>query len=165
MTKKYYFLRLFISFLLIICFTKISAEPKHLAMENRDNVSREASLSKGINETTSNTLYHLQNQPDNYFTLQLLGSSNYKAIQKVINEHRIHKELFFHKNQRGGKDWFTLFYGSYVTKDKALKSYEKLPKSLKLVSPWVRNIKVLKKQLINNYDRQDVNDVMQMLNN
>jgi len=83
----------------------------------------------------------------------------------VIIKHKLHKELFWHKNKRAGKDWFTLFYGSYVTKEKALQSYKKLPKSLKVVAPWVRNIKVLKKQLINNFDRQDVNDVIQMLDN
>jgi septal ring-binding cell division protein DamX len=105
---------------------------------------------------------YLQNQPDQYFTLQLLGSSNYNAIQKVVQKHTNYKKLFWYKNKRDGKDWYTLFYGSYATKEKALYSYNQLPKPLKSVKPWVRSIKDLKKQLINNYDRQDVYDVNQM---
>jgi len=109
--------------------------------------------------------YHsyLKNQPDNYFTLQLLGSSNYSAIQKVVQNHNNYADLFWYKNKREGKDWYTLFYGSYKTKETALQSYNKLPKSLASVKPWIRNIKDVKKQLINNYDRQDVSDVNKML--
>jgi septal ring-binding cell division protein DamX len=97
----------------------------------------------------NNSLNHLKNQPDSNFTLQLLGSSNYQAIQTVLNKHKNYKLLFWYQSKRSGKDWYTISYGSYTTKDKALQAHKKLPKSLKSAKPWVRNLKAVKQQLLN----------------
>ncbi|MFK5986136.1 MAG: SPOR domain-containing protein, partial [Pseudomonadota bacterium] len=117
--------------------------------------------------TTAKKIVKSQNyilqQPDSFFTLQLLGSSNNSAIQKVLTKHKDHQKLFGYKSIRKSKDWYILIYGSYSSKQKAQQAYKKLPKSLKTTKPWVRNIKSVKQQLQNNFDRGDVKQVKQML--
>jgi len=114
-----------------------------------------------VNQESEKYQLYIKQQPDSNYTLQLLGSSNYKAIQKVLQKHKKFKELFWYKNKRDGKDWYTLFYGSYKNKEIALQSYNKLPSSLKSIKPWVRDIKTVKNQLTSN-NRQVTDAVKKM---
>jgi len=77
---------------------------------------------------------------DYLYTIQLMGTTDYNAVQKVIREHPQYKDLLWSETQKNGQPWHTLINGMYKTKDKAKRAYAELPATLKIDTPQFRKI-------------------------
>lgn len=84
----------------------------------------------------------LQNK--DFYTLQLMASSEKHILQRTINEMpTLKKHAAYYQMQRKGKDWYGLIYGIYPTADIAKAASKQLPESLgKPFMQQINNIQV-----------------------
>jgi len=83
----------------------------------------------------------LMNQDPAYYTVQLLGVDNSKAIIEFVDQHHIQDHSAFFHSSRRGNNWFSLVYGLYEDHNAAQMAISELPKSLREARPWVRRIR------------------------
>ena len=76
-------------------------------------------------------------QNKNHFTLQLLGTHQKTALPNYLKKFNLTNDAASFKTQRNGKDWFTLVYGAYPTKEAAQTASKQLAKGID--TPWVRS--------------------------
>jgi len=88
----------------------------------------------------------LAQQADNYYTIQLIGSSNKPAINKLIIKYKLKGDVLVYKTLRNDKPWYTITYGSYASLPQAKAAAVTFdPKLTK--TPWVRTFASIKKLL------------------
>lgn len=92
----------------------------------------------------------LAKQNPDYFTVQMISSSNQKTILDYMYKYKLQKESVLYKTTRKQKDWYVLFYGTYETRNKAKLLVNSLPKRARSNSPWIRKIGDLQKQVLTN---------------
>lgn len=98
----------------------------------------------------SGPLYWLEEQDEDLYTIQLASSQREESIVKMYDEnHMIGKGGYYHY-KNNDVDHYALIYGTYATVAEANSAIKELPKDLLKKSPWVRNIKSLKKISIKN---------------
>jgi DamX protein len=111
---------------------KIKAKPQakvYLANNKNDHSSSNKSNNK-----------HVLVENSGHYTVQLLGSSNPAALKTFIAKHRLGDEATYLRSTRQGKDWYTLVYGRYPTRERAQQAAQNLPKDLQSFHPWVRGL-------------------------
>jgi hypothetical protein len=84
----------------------------------------------------------LAQDPANY-TIQLVGVYSYEDLIIFINQNATKLEQFplaYSVTQRGQRDSYNLFYGSFATLDQARATREMMPLSLRVNHPWVRQL-------------------------
>jgi DamX protein len=54
------------------------------------------------------------------------------------------------KSLRQGKDWFVVVIGHYPSSARARQAIDSLPELQKKASPWPRDLKTIKKEIIGN---------------
>jgi DamX protein len=77
------------------------------------------------------------------FTLQLYGSYHLPAVQTVQKELRLKNTGHIYQTSHNGRDWYILTFGRFVTNHEATATKSNLPKNLKTLEPWVRNVDAL----------------------
>ncbi len=82
----------------------------------------------------------LEQEPDSY-SVQITGASSEPALIKYIAQNRLFGKVAYFKSKRGNKDWYSLLYGSYATKEEAQQASLALSQQLNVEHPWVRSYK------------------------
>jgi DamX protein len=93
----------------------------------------------------------LLQQPDIFFTLQLVGVHEESSIYKFAKDYKIDQDelLYFH-TKRNGIDWFSMLYGVYPDKKMAEKKMKELTTQLQGFQPWVRDLGSVKAEIQKN---------------
>lgn len=81
----------------------------------------------------------IKSRDKNHYTLQLLGVSTEESAHKYILKHKELKSLYFFQNKKNDGKWFSVIYGDFVSKEKAVQASRNLPPSLGRLKPWVRS--------------------------
>lgn len=77
-------------------------------------------------------------KPDNY-TVQLVAAFSKQGVERIRAQLPSTAPSAIHKTTKDGKPWFILVYGSFGSKQEALRAQARLPDSVsKDVKPWVR---------------------------
>ena len=87
-------------------------------------------------------------QNPSYYTLQLASSTNQALIQKYYDENELVGKAGYYRSRRAGEDWYALVFGAYPTVQDAKDAIDDLPVDLKKWSPWVRNIRSIRKIMV-----------------
>lgn len=88
-----------------------------------------------------------KNRNKNHYTLQLLSVSTQASITEYVLKHKSISQLHFFQNKRNKGHWFTVIYGDYTNKAKALKAAKNLPRALGKLKPWARSFEAVHKDL------------------
>lgn len=80
----------------------------------------------------------LKQNADNY-TLQLVGASNKRAIQRFSEKHNVQLKTAVFRRQLNGKPWYSLIAGVFPNRAQAIVAKRKLPKSLGKTDVWPRS--------------------------
>lgn len=84
----------------------------------------------------------LLDQPEESFSLQLLGSRNEKSIAEYIRSHKLdERQSAYYRGFYRGDYWYVLMYGIYPTKKAALEGRDRLPAKVRKLKPWPRSLK------------------------
>lgn len=78
-----------------------------------------------------------QQHPDQ-FTLQLLGTYNKYSLTSFAKQHNLEKDTAWFVTQRNGRNWYTLVYGRFTTRESAKQAISVLPVALQKTKPWIR---------------------------
>ena len=88
----------------------------------------------------------LRQQLDTNYTIQLFGSHNKSAIGELVKKYALTGDVLRYTTQRNGQNWYTMTYGSYLSKNLAEAAIMTLNPAL-TKTPWVRNFASIKDQL------------------
>ncbi|MBI3772521.1 MAG: outer membrane protein assembly factor BamD [Gammaproteobacteria bacterium] len=79
----------------------------------------------------------LLSQNPRYYTLQVTAVSQEKSAQQFIRQHQLGDEAAYFRNIRDNKEFFSVTYGSYPTKQAAAEAAKTVAESAG-AQPWVR---------------------------
>lgn len=85
----------------------------------------------------------LQTQPASTFTIQLMGSDKPDQLRrqlKQLGEQIGLDRIYLYRGLVGGSPYFTVLYGSYATRDEAVRALQELPKPLRANRPHLRTV-------------------------
>lgn len=86
----------------------------------------------------------LNEQPQEAYTIQLLGSRSESTAVKYVDKADASIELFYLASTYKGKPWFVVIAGVFPGKEAARAGLSKLPASMQKQQPWIRSIKGLR---------------------
>lgn len=116
--------------------------PVSQVAESSTEVVTEVKKAKELIAIPSSHLW-LQSRDKNHFTLQLLGVSTEESARKFLRKHKAVNDLFYFQNKRNDGQWFTVVYGDFENKQKAIEETKKMPPSLFKLKPWVRKFEAI----------------------
>ena len=94
----------------------------------------------------SNDEKFLMSEPDTGFVVQLIGLSEDSAARAFIAKYNI-STMRYYRSSLNSKPWYIIILGSYTSRDKAITARDKLPTDLVKYGPWIKQIKVIKKEI------------------
>ncbi|HCG6612222.1 SPOR domain-containing protein [Vibrio parahaemolyticus] len=74
------------------------------------------------------------------YTLQLAAMTSMEDVQAFLDEHQLNNKVRIYPTVRSGTEWYIVTYQDYPTIQMARDAVEKLPDSLKSVSPWAKSL-------------------------
>lgn len=77
-------------------------------------------------------------QPAGNYTLQLMGASQEASVRAFIDGQGIAAHAAYFETRYQGKPWYSVIYGSYPSRQSAVRALAELPSSMKTASPWIR---------------------------
>lgn len=83
----------------------------------------------------------------NYYTLQLMGSHDLKAVQAFIKSHHLQNSVKVYSTKYDHQDWYMLVYGRYKSLNQAQSASERLPRTLRKLHPWAKSFRVVHKEI------------------
>ena len=89
----------------------------------------------------------LARQPDDHYTLQLLGARARETVQRFLDRHGDRLELHTVQTRREGAAWHLVLTGSYPDRDAAAAAIEALPAGLRGLKPWPRRFEQIRAEL------------------
>jgi hypothetical protein len=98
----------------------------------------DAEESARYDQTYFRTESWVQDQPSDYFTIQLMAASSEVAIKQFIERHQIKHTAAYVRTSRLGLPWYSVIYGSFTSYQEARVTLEQLPPTLTEARPWVR---------------------------
>ncbi len=107
----------------------------------------QAGMTNNLSQLPAHQRNWLLEQNPSHYTLQLVAGEQIATIEKFIHEQQIHDNLAFYRTIRNGKPWFGLLYGIYTSKQEAIDARSRLPKKLRTLAPWVREITEVQKDI------------------
>jgi type II secretory pathway predicted ATPase ExeA len=114
---------------------KIKSSGLHQNKKTQEKtVSEKSKKTKGIHRES-----WLLAQNSSYYTIQLIGLQNEKAIHKFVKKYKLFNQVAYYKTLYHKRDWYPLLYGVYPSKKEASSTMKKLPKELHKFSPWIRS--------------------------
>ncbi len=90
----------------------------------------------------------IKQQEDEHYTIQLFGSFEQQAIIRFVKQYSLKGDMAQFSSRRNGKNWFSLLYGNYSSRENAAEALNKLAPRLRKNSPWIRNFSSIKQQLL-----------------
>jgi len=90
--------------------------------------------------------------PEQY-TIQLIGSSNKKEIQRFIKANNVNNDLSYFHSIKKNKSWYVVVQGSYKTFSETEMVRKKLPQSLAKYGPWTRKYSSIQKEISANAEK------------
>jgi septal ring-binding cell division protein DamX len=121
-------------------------EPASLETVKPEKAAPTAQTAAVEQDRPKETLPHrepwLLEQPEAFFSLQLVGSRNEKSIADYIRRHKLdeHQAAYYRGHYRGSA-WYVLMYGVYPTQKAALEGRDTLPANIRKAKPWLRSLK------------------------
>ncbi|VAW94266.1 hypothetical protein MNBD_GAMMA20-1338 [hydrothermal vent metagenome] len=82
-----------------------------------------------------------------HFALQLIAGEHLDTLRKFIIQHKLKQHLAFYQTQRNGKPWYSLVYGDYPDKQRAINARNQLPRALREQKPWIRRFDSIQQTL------------------
>jgi septal ring-binding cell division protein DamX len=79
-----------------------------------------------------------QKGSDQYYTLQLMATPQFKRIVTFIDNYHIDREASYFAAKRGDDTLYILLYGRYGTESEARQAIKRLPLPLQAMHPWIR---------------------------
>ncbi|WP_455203943.1 AAA family ATPase [Kaarinaea lacus] len=90
----------------------------------------------------------LLEQHPGHFTLQLVAGRQKTTVNNFLNQHKLPaKQLAYYRSINNKQAWHTLVYGIYPNYASAQKAIKTLPRSVRKVKPWIRQIKSIQKEI------------------
>ncbi|ELB2039400.1 AAA family ATPase [Vibrio parahaemolyticus] len=74
------------------------------------------------------------------YTLQLAAMTSMEDVQAFLDEHQLNNKVRIYPTVRSGTEWYIVTYQDYPTIQMARDAVEKLPDTLKSVSPWAKSL-------------------------
>jgi septal ring-binding cell division protein DamX len=74
------------------------------------------------------------------YTLQLMGSYNLADIKQTQDHLQLTSKSYCARTQRHGRSWYVLAYGKYTAPYLAKLAIDDLPRNLRDMKPWVREL-------------------------
>lgn len=129
---------------------QLSDTPAEVALQREPRETPElmghATASETITILTDNEQW-IMNQPGDYYTIQIIATSNEAALRRFINENHLQNSAVYYQTQRNGSDWFTLIQGSFKSLSLAKGAIKKLASPLQKAEPWIKPIADIQKAL------------------
>lgn len=83
----------------------------------------------------------LREQPPANVTLQLMALKDENEVRRAIQQHKLQDQATYFTVQRNGQTLYALVYGTYSSREQAVRAAENLPAGLVSGQPWVRTFK------------------------
>ncbi|MEX0604491.1 MAG: SPOR domain-containing protein [Marinobacter sp.] len=80
----------------------------------------------------------VQDQPADYFTVQLMAASSEATVKHYMERHQIKQMAAYVRTLRRGLPWYSVIYGNFSSYQEARTALDQLPPSLTQAKPWVR---------------------------
>lgn len=93
-----------------------------------------------VTSGTDVSLKWLQEQPADYYTIQLVSSVEKHLIDAHMKEIHLTGPLAQIMSKRDGHVWYAIIYGSFRNFDDAKRELDQLPANLHAWQPWIRQI-------------------------
>lgn len=74
------------------------------------------------------------------YTIQLMGASSFNKLTAFMLKNHLQTKTYIFHSINKNKDWYTLIYGNYTTRDAATAARQQLPDTLKALKPWIRSM-------------------------
>lgn len=87
------------------------------------------------------------------YTIQLIGSSNRKEIEKFVKANQKEKKLSYFNTIKNNKNWYVVVLGSYKSFKEAENQRKNLPPHLAKYGPWTRNYLSIQKEITANAEK------------
>ncbi|RKZ37746.1 MAG: hypothetical protein DRQ37_01170 [Gammaproteobacteria bacterium] len=75
-----------------------------------------------------------------HFTLQIASHSSAERAEAFIQRYALEEKAKYVPILKGGKIWFSVMYGAFVTREATTKAMGELPPSVVRSKPWVRRV-------------------------
>jgi septal ring-binding cell division protein DamX len=86
----------------------------------------------------------INSQPPQSYTLQLVAVENIESLHKFIKIHGLQGQVYTHKSIRNGTPWYSLLWGSFASRNQAMKAQIKLPSKVQKGGVWARTFSSLR---------------------
>lgn len=90
------------------------------------------------------SLAWLADQPDNGWTIQILGSRNEDTVVEYIDQLATKSSYFYVKSTYKNREWYVVLHGSFNSRDEARAALNKLPVKQRSNGAWIRSLAGLK---------------------
>lgn len=97
-----------------------------------------ATRQAGLGSVADHDQAWLRAQPADHFTLQLVGSRERSAIDRFIKQYKLPKPYGVFVWERDGKPWYSLVWGSFPDRQRALAASKQLPPAVRK-DVWLRD--------------------------
>ena len=130
--------------------SKPAANPPDVAIIYKDT-PKVSGNRKSIPKDVYREKWLLQQNPS-FFTIQIMGGRNEKALRSYAqtHRHRYRGPMAYYQTKFKGGTWYPLLYGLYPTHKQALAAKRALPDDIQKLSPWVRKISAVQKAIREN---------------
>lgn len=113
---------------------------------NDANTTPTAGLSSNTKQPLTPGEQHLLATNSNYYTIQLMGSHNPRALEDFVKQNGLSGAFYYSMSAHDG-NWYNLIYGTYPSKQSASAAVSKLPASVQKLHPWIKPMRVVQQQI------------------
>ncbi len=96
-------------------------------------------VSPGIDAPLDDAQAWIAAQPSENYTLQLVAVENIESLQRFISRYRLKGKVYTHQTLRKGVAWYSLLWGSFESRDLALRAQTQLPTAIQKSGVWARS--------------------------
>ncbi len=93
----------------------------------------------------------LQQNP-RHFTLQIAGTSSREGLQRYIEQYKLQDHSAYFRRTHNDKNWYSLLYGNYSSRDEAIDAAERLKAELGLDNIWIRRFNEVQASIMEGHD-------------
>jgi len=89
----------------------------------------------------------LNKKPRSHYSIQLMGASNTKAVDKFVAENGLAGKIWVYQTQFRGSPWYVVLQGDYASSNQAKAAIRKLSPALLKGQPWPKSFAQVQKEL------------------